>query len=77
MLLIIIFEQHKVAYWKTRNQTKKVIAKAMKKEVGKEMEELREKQSKIFKFVKLMKGMEKSAKWIKCRDGRIGFRQAN
>ena len=40
---------------KMRNQTKKVIAKAMKTEADKEMEELREKPNKIFKFVKFMK----------------------
>ena len=38
-----------------RNQTKKEIAKAMKRETEKELEELREKPNKIFKFVKLMK----------------------
>ena len=36
-------EEHKISYRKMRNQTKKVIAKAMKTEAEKEMEELREK----------------------------------
>ena len=61
-----------------RNQSKKVIAKAMKMESEKEMEELREKPNKIFKFVKLMKWDGKDVegeKWIKGRDGRIGFSQ--
>jgi len=48
-------EEHKVAYKRIRNQTRKVIAKAMKVEAEKEMEEMREKRNKIFKFVKLMK----------------------
>ena len=42
------------------------------------MEELREKPNKIFKFVKLMKRDRKDVegeKWIKGRDGRIGFNQ--
>ena len=60
-----------------RNQTKKVIAKAMKTETEKEMEELREKPNKIVKFVKFllkeMKKMLKAKKWIKSRDGRISF----
>ena len=50
-----------------RNQTKKVIAKAMKTEAEKKMEELREKPNKIFKFLKLMKRDGKDvdrAKWI-------------
>ena len=38
-----------------RNQTKKVIAKAMKTEAENKMEELRSKPNKTFKFVKLMK----------------------
>ena len=61
-----------------RNQTKKVIAKPMKTKAEKEMEELREKPNKIFKFVKSMKRDEKDVdgrKWIKGRDGRIGFSQ--
>ena len=61
-----------------RNQTKKVIAKAMKTEAEKEMEELREKPNKIFKFVKFMKRDGKDVeggKWINGRDGRIGFSQ--
>ena len=69
-------EEHKIFYKKMRNQTKKVIAKAMKTEAEKEMEELREKSNKIFKFVKFMKRDGKDVeggKWIKDRDGRIGF----
>ena len=71
-------EEHKIFYRKMRNQTKKVIAKAMKTEAEKEMEELREKPNKIFKFVKFMKRDGKDVeggKWIKGRDGRIGFSQ--
>ena len=71
-------EEHKIFYTKMRNQTKKVIAKAMKTEAEKEMEELREKPNKIFKFVKFMKRDGKDVeggKWIKGRDERIGFSQ--
>ena len=71
-------EEHKISYWKMRNQIKKVIAKAMKTVAEKEMEEFREKPNKIFKFVKLMKRDGKDVeggKWIKGRDGRIGFSQ--
>ena len=65
-----------------RNQTKKVIAKAIKTEAEKETEELLEKPNpnKIFKFVKLMKRDGKDVeggKWIKGRDKRIGFSQKN
>ena len=75
-------EEHKIFYKKMRNQTKKVIAKAIKTEAEKEMEELREKPNpnKIFKFVKLMKRDGKDVeggKWIKGRDERIGFSQKN
>ena len=70
--------EHKIFHRKMRNQTKKVIAKAMKMETEKEMEEMREKPNKIFKFVKFMirdgKDVE-GGKWIKGRDGRIGFSQ--
>ena len=67
-------EEHRTFYKKLRNQTKKVIANAMKAEAEKEMEELREKPNKIFKFVKFMKRDGKDVeggKWIKTRDGRI------
>ena len=50
----------------------------MKTEAEKEMEELHEKPNKIFKFVKFMKRDGKDVeggKWIKGRDGRIGFSQ--
>ena len=49
----------------------------MKTEAEKEMEELHGKPNKIFKFVKFMKRDGKDVeggKWIKGRDGRIGFR---
>ena len=68
-------EKHKISYRKMRNQTKKVIATAMKTEAEKEMEQLREKPHKIFKFVKLMKRDGKHVegeKWIK-RHGRTAF----
>ena len=71
-------EEHKISYRKMRNQTKKVIAKAIMMEAEKKMEELREKPNKIFKFVKFMKRDGKDVevgKWIKGRDGRIGFSQ--
>ena len=71
-------EEHKISYRKMRNQTKKVIVKAMKTEAEKGMEELREKPIKIFKFVKFMKRDGKDVErgiWIKGRDGRIGFSQ--
>ena len=61
-------EEHKIFYRKMRNQTKKVIAKAMKTEAEKEIEELREKPNKIFKFVKFMKRDGKDVeggKWTK------------
>ena len=66
-------EEHRTFYRKLRNQTKKVIANAMKAEAEKEMEELREKPNKIFKFVKFMKRDGKDVeggKRIKSRDGR-------
>ena len=49
-----------------KNQSKKVIAKAMKTEAKKEMEELREKPNKIFKFVKFMKRDGKDVEGRKC-----------
>ena len=70
-------KKHKISYRKMRNQTKKVIATAMKTEAEKEMEQLREKPNKIFKFVKLMKRDGKhveGGKWIK-RDRRTAFSQ--
>ena len=71
-------KEHKISYGKIRNQTKKVIPKAMKTEDEKKIEELHEKLNKIFKFVKLMKRDGKDvegAKRIKSRDGRIGCSQ--
>ena len=71
-------EEHEISYRKMRNQTKKVIAKAMKTEAEKEMEEIREKPNKIFKFVKFMNWDGKDVeggKWIKGRDGGIAFSQ--
>ena len=52
-------EKHKRFYRKKINQTNKVIVEATKTEAEKEMEELREKSYKIFRFVKLMKRDEK------------------
>ena len=50
----------------------------MKTEADREMEELREKPNKIFKFVRFMKRDGKDVeggKWIKGRNGKIGFNQ--
>jgi len=69
-------EEHKVAYKRIQNRTRKVIAKAMKVEAVKEMEEMREKSNKIFKFVKVMKKDGKDVevgKWMKNKNGRLGF----
>ena len=71
-------EEHKIFYWKMRNQTKKVFAKAMKTEAEKDMEELRKKPNKIFKFVKFMKRDGKDDEegiWVMGREGRIDFSQ--
>ena len=71
-------KEHKISYRKMRNQTQKVIAKAMKTEAEKEIKKLREKPNKIFKFVKAMKRAGKGVeggKWIKGRDERTGFSQ--
>jgi len=62
--------EHKVACKRIQNQTRKVIAKSMKVEAEKEMEDMREKPNKIFKFVKLMK---KDGKWMKDKNRRLGF----
>ena len=48
-------EEHKISSRKMRNQTKKVIATAMKTEAETEMEELHKKPNMIFKFDKFMK----------------------
>ena len=60
-------EEHKISNRKMRNHTKKVIAKAMKMEAEKEMEELCEKPNKIFKLVKFKKrdGKDVGGKWIR------------
>ena len=65
--------EHKLAYRKMRIQTKKVIAKAMQMKTKKEMEELREKPNKIFKFVKLMKRDGNRGAGTSDGQGRAGF----
>ena len=62
-------EEYKVANRKTRNQRKKVVAKAMTTEAEKEMEELREKPNKIFNFVKLMKRDRRDVEGGKWKNG--------
>ena len=61
-------------YRKTRNKTKKVIAKSMKQEAEEEMSVLCTKPNDVFKFVKFMRkegrGIE-SGGCIKDKDGRL------
>ena len=45
-------------YWKARNETKKVIAKAMKQEAEKEMNVQCTKPNDVFKFMKFMRKRE-------------------
>ena len=71
-------EEHNIFYRKMKNQSKKVIVKAMKTEAEKEIEEVRKKPNKILKFVKSTERNGKDVeggKWITGRDGRIGFSQ--
>ena len=59
-----------------RNKTKKVIARAKKRQAEQELHELWEKPNHIFKFVKVTKKDGKDIEGGRCmrgRDGRLGF----
>lgn len=59
-----------------KNQTKKWVAEAMTREAEKEKQNLCEKPTDVFKFVKLMKNEGKVVEGGRCtrgRDGRLGL----
>ena len=69
-------EENKIKYRKQRNLTRKVVAKAMKREAEKELENLRENPNTIFKLVKRLKKDGKDVEGGRClrgKDGRLGF----
>jgi len=50
-----IGSENKLKYRKTRNETKKAVARAMRREAEKEMKELCKKPNNVFKLSKLLK----------------------
>ena len=66
--------ESKINNRKARNETKKVIAKAMKQEAEEEMSVLRTKLNDVFKFVKFMRKDERDIEGGGCmrdKDGRL------
>ena len=66
--------ENKIDYRKARNETKKVIAKAMKQEAEEQMNVLCSKPNDVFKFVKFMRKEGRDIEGggcIKDKDGRL------
>jgi len=71
-------EEKKLMYRKTRNETKKAVARAMRREAEKEMKELCKKPNNVFKLCKLLKREGKDVEGGKCirgKDGKLGFNE--
>jgi len=69
-------EENKLKYRKTRNEIKKAVARAMRRETEKELKEICKKPNNIFKMSKLLKSEEKDVeggRFIRRKDGKLGF----
>jgi len=71
-------EENKLKYRKTRNETKKAVARATRREAEKEMKELCKKPHNVFKLSKLLKREGKDVEGKRCirrKDGKLGFNE--
>ena len=69
-------DENKTRYKTMKNQTKKVVARAMRRETEKQLKGLEEKPNGVFKLVKCMKKDGKDVDGERCmrgRDGRLAF----
>ena len=69
-------DENKTRYKTMKNQTKKVVARAMRRETEKQLKGLEEKPNGVFKLVKCMKKDGKDVDEERCirgRDGRLAF----
>ena len=69
-------ETNKNTYKRARNHTRKVVAKAMRKETEQELNNLYQNPNNVFRFLKAVKKEGKDLEGGRClrgRDGRLGF----
>ena len=69
-------EENKTKYKRIRNQTRKIVARAMRMEANQELNNLYQNSNSIFYFLRRMKKEEKDVEGGRClreRDGRLGF----
>ena len=62
-------EKSKTQYKRLRNQTSKVVARAMRKEAEQELHNSCQNANRVFRFLKIMKKNRKVLKWKKRRAG--------
>jgi len=71
-------EENKLKYRKTRSETKKPVARAMRREAEKETKELCKKPNNVFKLFKLLKREGKDVEGGRCmigKDGKLSFNE--
>ena len=69
-------EQNKTQYKRIRNQTRKIVARAMRMEANQELNNLYQNSNSVFYFLRRMKKEEKDMEGGRCLrggDGRLGF----
>ena len=69
-------EQNKTQYKRIRNQTRKIVAKAMRMEANQELNNLYQNSNSVFYFLRRMKNEGKDVEGGRCLrggDGRLGF----
>ena len=70
------FEQNKTQYKRIRNQTRKIVARAMRMEANQELNNLYQNSNSVFYFLRRMKKEGKNVEGGRCLrggDGRSGF----
>ena len=68
-------EQNKTQYKRIRNQTRKIVARAMRMEANQELNDLYQNSNSVFYFLRRMKNEGKDVEGRRCLrgDGRLGF----
>ena len=69
-------EQNKTQYKRIRNQTRKLVARAMKMEANQELNDLYQNSNSVFYFLRRMRKEGKDVEGGRCLrggDGRLGF----
>ena len=70
-------EENKTKHKRIRNQTRKIVTRAMRMEANQELNNLYQNSNSVFHFLRRMKKDVEGERCLRGRDGRLGFIEEN